>query len=374
MARPTKNFRLWKKDKKIYYFKLPGGCWKSTGCTRKTDAENFANDRLVEWDPPISVPKGKRLRDFIEPYFVWDRCPRIAERIADGKRISKEHAKHQRAVIENYILTDQIADINMHKLTRGNVKDFKARLIQKYGQRRFINSVLRALKTIIHDGYDREILKRDCTAGIGLITYDKRESGVFNRKEISDLFPKVGYGPWMDLQDYTAFLVAATCGLRRGEILALQWGDIDFEENIFHVQHAWKSDTELGEPKWGQVRDVPLPLATAQKLKELRIDSIHVLPDALVFHNEDGSRKGTTWWKKRFDNAMKAAGIDYKNRNLTGHSFRHTLNTILRDQGYSDEKIRAALGWSNPQTQAGYTHWKPEHLRGQADIVDDIFS
>jgi len=120
-----------------------------------------------------------------------------------------------------------------------------------------------------------------------------------------------------------------------------------------HVMQAWKTDTELGEPKWGQKRNVPLPQKVSDKLKELRRRSEHVLPDALVFHNPDGSRKGTTWWNSRFYKAMKKAKIKPKERNLTAHSFRHSLNTLLKAKGYSDEKIRAALGWTNPKTQAG---------------------
>jgi len=122
------------------------------------------------------------------------------------------------------------------------------------------------------------------------------------------------------------------------------------------------------------VRDVPLPLRTIKKLKELRTASFRVLPDALVFHNDDGSKKGYTWFTKRFKKAMDKAGIDNKARNLSGHSFRHSLNTILRDAGYSDEKIRAAMGWSNPKTQVGYTHWDSAHLMDQADLVDNIFN
>jgi integrase len=118
---------------------------------------------------------------------------------------------------------------------------------------------------------------------------------------------------------------------------------------------------------------VPLPARTAAKLKELRAESIHVLPANLVFCYEDGSRLGATWFTKRFAGAMGLEGIDTKGRCLRPHSFRHSLNTLLRDAGYSDEKIRAAMGWTNARTQAGYTHWKVEHLRDQAKIIDGIW-
>jgi integrase len=71
---------------------------------------------------------------------------------------------------------------------------------------------------------------------------------------------------------------------------------------------------------------------------------------------------------------MQKAKVNAKDRNLTGHSFRHSLNTLLRAKVYSDEKIRAALGWTNPKTQADYTHFNTDHLREQANIVDGLLS
>ena len=70
---------------------------------------------------------------------------------------------------------------------------------------------------------------------------------------------------------------------------------------------------------------------------------------------------------------MMKAGIDCGTRNIKPHSFRHTLNTILRDEGQDSAKIRATMGWSQKETQDSYTHWQIEHLSGQTKIVDRLF-
>jgi len=387
MARPKKKSRLWRRNKKTFYYMLEGMTeWKSTGCTKRTDAENWVTERLKSWEPPTAPdPKRKTLREFIDPYFVWDRCPRIAERRADGKRISRQHADRQRAVIESHILTDSIADLNVRKITRGDIRAFKKRLTDKHGKKRVVNSVLGVLKAVFHDAAEQGVLREDPSRGIGQISYKKKEAGIFTAVELKELFPTDGLGPWKDKKEYTVFLTAATTGLRRGELLALRWKDIDFEKAEMHVERAWKDDTEIGEPKWGQERYVPLPVYTIQKLKEHRAASLHVLPDGLIFCYPDGSRLGTTWFGHRFNAAMdryfqkKAEELhapalaDWRKRALKPHSFRHSLNTLLRDQGVPDEKIRAALGWTNEATQRGYTHFGVEHLRGQAKIIDGIF-
>ena len=71
---------------------------------------------------------------------------------------------------------------------------------------------------------------------------------------------------------------------------------------------------------------------------------------------------------------MQKAGIDREERNIRPHSFRHTLNSILRGKGYDPARIRAALGWSSEGVQDGYTHWKAADFSRQREIVDELFN
>ena len=150
---------------------------------------------------------------------------------------------------------DRIADMTISDIRRADILDFRERLRKKAGPRT-VNSVMTVLKTIFREGYFREELTRDPSIGIGAIRYEMRESGIFIKDEIKKLFPSDSLGPWQDQQDYTAFLIAATCGLRRGEILALRWRHLDFDKAEIRVEEAWKDKDEVGEPKWGQKRIV----------------------------------------------------------------------------------------------------------------------
>lgn len=93
----------------------------------------------------------------------------------------------------------------------------------------------------------------------------------------------------------------------------------------------------------------------------------------LVFCYTDGSRFGGTWWAKRFAAAMEVAGIDRKARNIRPHSFRHTLNSLLREKGYDPAKIPAALGLADEQIQDNYTRWNVASFDGHRKIVDGFF-
>lgn len=272
------------------------------------------------------------------------------------------------------MLTDPIADIPVGRLKGAHILDFRQRVLDAKGPG-VANRALSALKCCLREGYFREELSRDPCLGVGRINIQRREVGTFTADELRMLFPAEEVGPWHDWQDYTAFIIAATCGLRRSEILALCWEHVDFENKLIRVEQSFNFKIEtLGLPKWGKVRATPLPSRTAKALKDLRSESLHVLPGSFVFCYPDGTRLGGTWWADAFTRTMKDARIDAKTRNLKPHSFRHTLATILADKGQQPEKIRAALGWSNETTQSGYTHWGATDLNGQAAIIDGLLS
>lgn len=136
---------------------------------------------------------------------------------------------------------------------------------------------------------------------------------------------------------------------------------------------AWKGGAEIGLPKWDHLRVVPISSRTVGKLYQLQAESIRLAPEDFVFAYDDGSHIGETWWRKRFCKAMKRAGIDWQARHLCPHSFRHTINTLVRNSGHDPAKVRAILGWMDEAVQANYTHWDLDHLKAWADIVDEIW-
>lgn len=372
MARPTEPFSLIKRPKtKFWYYKLGGWKgYKSTGKTLKSDAISVALEALDSERPD---PSGPTLRKYAAPFFVWETCPHVKRLVAEGKSITGYHVKDMRRVLENHLFTDSIADVRLGKLKRSHILDFRERLIEKLGYTRTVQKVVGVLKTILKEAYFREDISRDPTVGIGVSRYDAKEIGAFTTEELNAVFPASPPGPWGDLTGYAVFLTAATTGMRRGEILALTWEYVDFKTQVIDVRRAWKDRHEMGPPKWGKTRVTPMPEQLSVTLRLVQKTSENTKPNDLVFCYGDGARLGGTWWQKRFRSGMKSTGIDYKRRNLRPHSFRHTLNSILREQGYDAAKIRAALGWSSEDVQDGYTHWNSSAFDGQRTIVNGVF-
>ena len=355
----------------FWYYKLgPWRTYKSTGKTVKADAISVALEAL---EKESDDPGGPTVRKYAVPFFIWETCPHVNRLVTEGKSITRYHVRDMRRVLERHLLTDSIADVRLGKLKRSHILDYRGRLVEKLDYTRTVQKAVGVLKTILKEAYFREDISRDPTVGIGVSRYQPKEIGTFTIEELEALFPAKPPGPWRDLTSYAVFLTAATTGMRRGEILALAWECVDFGERSIKVCQAWKDRHEIGPPKWGKTRVTPMPEQLSATLKKVQKKSTNTDPGDLVFCYEDGARLGGTWWQKRFRSGLKAAGIDYERRNLRPHSFRHTLNSILREKGYDAAKIRATLGWSNEDVQDGYTHWSSSAFDGQRTIVNGVF-
>jgi integrase len=375
LKHPTKNGKVW-------YYRLaddPKRVPHSTGI-RGTDhnrkyAVEYVEHLLKERRQAAAAGLTSTLWEYLDRFFVWDTCPRVARLRAEGKQISRRYVANRRLILEKWVKGDpgKIGDRPLAEIRRRDLLDLRARVLGA-ASASTANQVLGALKACFKEGVFREDLDRNPTAGIGLVAYEKAERGIFSAAELELLFPPDGRGPWASDLARTCFQVTASCGMRRGEVLALRVSGVHLAERRLRVERAWKDHHEEGDPKWGSKRTVPFlwqPERLKEQLKAYMLAAKRLQPDELVFCNTDGSRLGETWWKKNFEFAMgklakhlaeKKVLFDWKARRLSPHSFRHTLNTLLRAAGKDPAKIRAALGWTQESTQDGYTHWEPEHL------------
>ena len=359
---------LLKKRGKYWYYRLAGEqTFHSSHDTNRERVENWLQRERIPEIRNRGNLIDKTLRQYLDPFFLEDRCPHVRRLRDEGKSISPSYIADQRRRMEMYVFSDELVSKSVAELRRADVLDFRSRLLAKGVGPRTINRTIGILKIAFKEGIYREELERDPTIGVGEIKYEGRVSGTFSVAEIKALFAAIP-GPWRDIWGYTAFLLAAHVGMRRGEILALTWGQIDLDNKVIDVNRAW-TDNML--PKYNKLRGTPITSKCVAALKEVRSKSLWVLPDQLVLCYPDGKRYGDTWWKKRFAKAMEQAGIDQAGRSLTPHSLRHTLNSRAREMGVDPAGLRATMGWSDAKVQDGYTHWQDYQVI--RDVIEEMY-
>ena len=228
--------------------------WVSTGKTTRTEAERFAVNLIRDKKDQEKKKKQEKseltFKQYADPFFKYDECPHIRRLLDERKNYTRRTAKQNRGWLKTYVLEDEIVAMLLSEITRDDLLNFRSRLCKQLGEKiNTVNKVMSVVKTIIKEAVYREILEMDPTSMIGNIKEDRRPPDTFTLEELQLLFPVETVGPWETIEDHTCFLVAASTGMRRGEVLALRWEQIHIdagydsagerERSCFDSSFAW---------------------------------------------------------------------------------------------------------------------------------------
>lgn len=164
-----------------------------------------------------------------------------------------------------------------------------------------------------------------------------------------------------DQQDAELVRVAAYAGLRRGELLALRWRDVDFAGSALTIARAMSAGVE-SSTKSGRVRRVPLADQAAAALERTSRRERFTSPDDLVFCNDYGRPLDASALRRRYRRAQESAGV----RPLRFHDLRHTFGSLLAMRGVDVVTIQKAMGHSALATTSRYLHARPASEQAQA--------
>jgi integrase len=166
-------------------------------------------------------------------------------------------------------------------------------------------------------------------------------------------------------QDAAIYITAAFTGLRRGELLALRWRDVDFSGQVVRVRASY-SDGALTTPKSGKVRSVPMAPDVAEALARLGQRPNWTGDDDLVFVGQAGSFLDGRALRRRYDAALQRADL----RKLRFHDLRHTFGT--RMIGKADiRRVQEWMGHADIETTMKYLHYAPREA--DAALVAEAF-
>lgn len=155
-------------------------------------------------------------------------------------------------------------------------------------------------------------------------------------------------------QDAAIYLAAAMTGLRRGELVALRWRDVDFPGQAIRVRANY-SYGQLVAPKSGKVRSVPMVPEVAQTLARLSQREHFTTETDPVFAGATGGHLDASALRRRYAAAVKRAGL----RQLPFHSLRHYFGSMAVNRA-SLVQVQSWMGHSHIQTTARYLHAKSQ--------------
>lgn len=179
---------------------------------------------------------------------------------------------------------------------------------------------------------------------------------------------------------YAIVSFALKTGLRRGEILALKWDDIDFDNKIIIVSKSlmlgdggYRIDTPKTESslrtvsfgnslykdlKWWKAKQNRLKLATRNRYNEKNF----------VFTNTVGNHIDPSVLGHEFNKVIESAGVT----KIRFHDLRHTHATLCLEAGMSLKELQDRLGHSSIKTTGDvYAHVTDKMRKNTSDLFDD---
>ena len=192
---------------------------------------------------------------------------------------------------------------------------------------------------------------------------------------------------WQGHRMGVAVLVMLFCGLRRGEIIALTWNDVDMDAMTISVTKAAtfscnQADIKCPKTEAGN-RIVPFPAQLIPVFREAKLrGSLYVCPAA------DGSMMSSTAWTTSWNSYMhylniQAGGRDASRSNpkvvamnrFTAHQLRHTYATMLYDAGVDVKTAQDLLGHADSTvTMNIYTHLSAQKKEKALNALHQHFS
>lgn len=285
---------------------------------------------------------------------------------------------NQRSIVNHQIIP-ALGEVFLTKLTPQKLQQFYNQKEEEGLEKVSVRNIHKVLHTALENAVRWDLIPHNICDRVTLPKIQKRKRSLLTKEQISRLFHVARNHGYMD-----AFIkLAVVTGMRHSEMLALQWEDLDFKQNVVHVR---RSVTYVGGQGF-----VEVPPKTESG------DRVFVLPtfviEALLNHREDQDREkeqdGENWLHKnlvfpnRHGNYRHLKGNLYRYRRvLTEASFppinvqdlRHNISTFIQKElNYSPGFAQALLGHSSPDiTMEVYTHIKSEDPTLLRQVMDDM--
>ena len=358
-----------KKGKRSYRFRLNLGrdmygnrvVATRSGFKTKREAELVAKQISLDYANGVGeyASQHAEIQTFRQLYDVWLDQYKLT--------IKESTAVDTQAIYRRYI-EKVFADKKLLKITPAFCQKWTNEIYKNYRSSRRIKNlaaqILRygvRIEALQSNPFDKIILPK-----IKEPLHDNN-TNFYSKEELNyflSCLDKIG-----DSKYICAFRILAFAGLRRGELVALKWKDIDFEKDRLSVERAFyynEKDKYImeGTPKTkSSIRTLDLDRKTMKILQRWRTDQAKKFLAVGINTNNEEQYLFTTFAENeklipaRANDWLKWIYKKYPQKKITLHGFRHTHASLLFEAGATIKEVQTRLGHSSSKTTLDiYTH------------------
>ncbi|MEP7112315.1 MAG: tyrosine-type recombinase/integrase [Ilumatobacteraceae bacterium] len=264
----------------------------------------------------------------------------------------------------------RLGGTTLNSLTTTEVQDLQTDLLATGGRdgRPLAAKTVANTHVVLHkalaDAVRLELLDHNVVAAVSPPRVPRPELSVWTVDQLRD-FLSVASSHRLS----AAFVLLATTGMRRGEVLGLRWSDIDFNDrsvSIVRTLTVVAGRPVVTTPKTTASRRlVYVDSSTVDALRDHRDESM-VTRDGYVFQSTDGQPVNPASFSNTFDRLVARGGLP----RIRLHDLRHTYATLALRLGTHPVLLSERLGHTSiAVTIDRYSHVIPSIDRKAADVV-----
>ena len=272
-------------------------------------------------------------------------------------------------------INPELGHILLNKLNQNDLQQFYGRLkkngrkvhTDKYGNGlsdRMVRMCHATCRSALEKAKLDGLIRTNPAIGCKLPPKKAREMQVLDRDELQRFLIQAkveGY--------YELFLLELATGLRRGEIIALQWDDLDFQTGVLNVSkqvNVVGGELQFSTPKTkSSIRKIVLPPALLEVLREYKktVVSRWMFPSPMKY--DMPISPGVA--ERQLSRILELAGC----KHVRFHDLRHTFATLALQGGMDIKTLSAMLGHVSAATTLDiYTHITDDMQRQAAVNID----
>lgn len=268
--------------------------------------------------------------------------------------------------VRRYILP-RIGHLQLSRLAVHHVRDMEADLLRKGGRggaplsARTVLHAHRVLSSALTQAVRSDLVPRNVAALVDPPRAGRHEFRTLTFQQVRDFLDGI-----RNPLHRSIILLSVQTGLRRSEVLGLQWRDVNWETGALSVRRSVielrRGEVTISEPKSGRGRVIPLVGDSLNLLGSLREDSQD--EGAFIFSRPDGRPLVPLSVTRAFRRARDRAGLE----GLRLHDLRHTHASLMLAAGIHPKVVSERLGHSSVGiTLDTYSHVLPTVQEEAAD-------
>ena len=338
--------------------------WES-GFRTKRDADAALTEILTSLGRSTYVePSKQTVADFLDEWFHASSSSRRASTNATYEVIIRTH------------LIPHIGSIRLQALSSPALNRLYSGLLEAGSSAATVRYVHAVISKALSDAVRWNLLARNVAQAADPPRLARRQIRTWSAREVRVFLQHVESD-----RLYAAYVLAATTGMRRGEVLGLRWLDVDLDQGRVSVSQtlvAVEGEVLVSEPKTARGRrNVPLDATTRSALREHRdrqrversAYGVAYVDEDLVFCREDGTPLHPDAFSDAFFRHAKAAGL----QRIRLHDLRHTHATLALSAGVHPKVVSERLGHASVAfTLDTYSHAIPALQESAADLVASL--